>query len=70
MGIIDLIDAGFFEGFWNWTNPTLSAAMYFCAAIGFIIQLVLQNKCQICCTMVSAWTLSFGDYCKRMPVAW
>ncbi|WP_058117126.1 hypothetical protein [Intestinimonas butyriciproducens] len=46
MGIIDLIDAGFFEGFWNWTNPTLSAAMYFCAAIGFIIQLVLQNKCQ------------------------
>ena len=45
MGLIELFEIGFFTAFWNWSNPILTAAIYFCVAVGVIFQLVLQKKC-------------------------
>lgn len=46
MGFADLFEIGFFEGFWNWSNPILNTLIYFCVAVGFALQLILQKKCR------------------------
>ena len=46
MGFMELFEIGFFSGFWNWSAPNLTILIYFCVAIGFSIQFILQRKCR------------------------
>ena len=42
-----LFEIGFFEALWNWSNPILTAVVYFLIALGFAVQYLLQRKCRI-----------------------
>ncbi len=44
MGIIELFETGFFEAFWNWSNPLFTILVYACVAMGAVIQLFLQRN--------------------------
>ena len=46
MGIIELFKIGFFTAFWNWSSPIWTALLYFCVAVGIIVQYILQKKCR------------------------
>lgn len=46
MGIAELFEVGFFTALWNWSNPILTALIYFCIAAGVILQIVFQKKCR------------------------
>lgn len=46
MGFMELFEIGFFEAFWNWSAPILTILIYFCIAIGFALQFILQKKCR------------------------
>ena len=41
----DLIDAGFFEGFWNWNSVSLTVGIYLCVLFGAVAQYLLGKKC-------------------------
>lgn len=43
---LELIEYGFFEAFWNWSNPALTLQIYFFILIGAAIQYLLLKKCQ------------------------
>jgi len=43
VGIAELFEIGFFEAFWNWSNPILTALVYSCAAVGVILHIILQK---------------------------
>ena len=43
---LELIEYGFFEAFWNWSNPALTLLIYFFILIGAAIQYLLLKKCQ------------------------
>ncbi len=42
-----LFEIGFFEALWNWSNPLLTAGIYFAIAVGYAVQFLLQSKCRI-----------------------
>ena len=44
--ILELIEYGFFEAFWNWSNPALTLLIYFFILIGAVVQYLLLKKCQ------------------------
>ena len=46
MGIIELFRTGFFSTLWTWSNPTLTAIMYSCVFVGFIVQIILRKTCK------------------------
>jgi len=46
MGIAELFEIGFFTAFWNWSNPFLTALVYFFVIVGVILQLILQKNCR------------------------
>ena len=41
----DLIDAGFFEAFWNWNSVSLTVGIYLCVLFGAVAQYLLGKKC-------------------------
>lgn len=41
----DLIDAGFFEAFCNWSSVPLTIGIYLCILLGAVVQYVLCKKC-------------------------
>ena len=43
---LELIEYGFFEAFWNWSNPVLTLLIYLCVLIGAAVQYLLLKKCQ------------------------
>ena len=43
---LELIEYGFFEAFWNWSNPALTLLIYFFILIGAVVQYLLLKKCQ------------------------
>ena len=43
---LELIEYGFFEAFWNWSNPALTLLIYFFILIGAAIQYLLLKKCK------------------------
>ena len=43
---LELIEYGFFEAFWNWSNPALTLLIYFFILIGAALQYLLLKKCQ------------------------
>ena len=43
---LELIEYGFFEAFWNWSNPALTLLIYLCVLIGAVVQYLLLKKCQ------------------------
>jgi len=45
-GLFELIEIGFFEGFWNWSNPILTLLIYLCVILGAAVQYILLKKCQ------------------------
>ena len=45
-GFVDMVEVGIFEGFWNWSVPILTIAMYTFAAIGFLLQYLILEKCR------------------------
>ena len=52
LGIAELFEIGFFEAFWNWSNPILTALVYAFVVVGVIIQITLQKKC---CNSFAKW---------------
>ena len=45
--VSNLFEIGFFTALWNWSNPLLTAFVYFSIAVGFALQYLLQRKCRI-----------------------
>ena len=43
---LELIEYGFFEAFWNWSNPALTLLIYLCVLIGAVVQYLLLKKCK------------------------
>ncbi len=46
LGFFELIDIGFFEAFWNWSNVYLTILMYLSVLLGAAVQYLLCRKCQ------------------------
>ena len=46
LSFLELIEYGFFEAFWNWSNPALTLLIYLCVLIGAAVQYILIKKCQ------------------------
>lgn len=46
MGFAELFEIGFFTAFINWTNFGLTAAIYACVALSFVLQYLLFKKCR------------------------
>ena len=46
LSFLELIEYGFFEAFWNWSNPILTILVYLSVLTGLIIQYLLLKKCQ------------------------
>lgn len=44
MGIIELFKIGFFTAFWNWSSPIWTALLYFCVAVGIIVQYICNTS--------------------------
>ena len=47
LSFLELIEYGFFEAFWNWSNPVLTLLIYLCVLIGAVLQYLLLKKCQM-----------------------
>ena len=43
---LELIEYGFFEAFWNWSNHALTLLIYFFILFGAAIQYLLLKKCK------------------------
>ena len=54
MGIAELFEVGFFTAFWNWSNPILTALVYFCVVVGAVLQIVFRKKCR---NPIAKWLL-------------